>query len=108
MQRRRFMQIATLASAGTLAAMETARFGETHTVSWRVKGFTCVTCAIGLETLLGQQKGVKWVKATYPEAVVTIKFDPAAVTEAQLRGSITELGFAAEPVNAVSSRGPTM
>ncbi len=71
--------------------------GETKTVTWHVKGFTCVTCAVGLETMLREQKGVKRVKATYPEAKVTIQYDPASVDEAQLREFITELGFTAEP-----------
>lgn len=101
MQRRRFVQMMTLASAGTLAAIEAAHAthhsGETTTVSYRVRGFTCVTCAVGLETMLRQQKGVKWVKATYPDALVVIQYDPASVTEPALRGFISELGFTAEP-----------
>jgi copper chaperone CopZ len=96
MQRRRFVQMMTLAGAGTLAAVELAHAGETKTVAYRVKGFTCVTCAVGLETMLRAQKGVKWVKATYPEALVTIKYDPSAVNEPALRGFISDLGFTAE------------
>ncbi len=96
MQRRRFVQMMTLAGAGTLAAAELAHAGETKTVVYHVKGFTCITCAVGLETMLREQKGVKWVKATYPEAMVTIQFNPASVTEPALRGFISELGFTAE------------
>lgn len=96
MQRRRFVQMMTLAGAGGLIAMEAARAGATKTVSYRVKGFTCITCAIGLETMLRQQKGVKWAKATYPDALVVIQYDPSSVTEAALLGYITELGFTAE------------
>ena len=63
MQRRRFVQMMTFASAGTLAAVEVAaRSGQTTTVSYKVRGFTCVTCAVGLETMLGRQKGVKWMR----------------------------------------------
>jgi Cu+-exporting ATPase len=96
MQRRRFVQMMTLAGVGTVAGAELARSGETKTVAYRVKGFTCVTCAVGLETMLREQKGVRWVKATYPEARVTIRYAPAMTTEAQLRGFISELGFTAE------------
>ncbi len=96
MQRRRFVQMMTLAGVGTVAAAELAHGGETKTVAYRVRGFTCITCAVGLETMLREQKGVKWVKATYPEAKVTIQYDPSSVNEAQLRGFISELGFAAE------------
>jgi hypothetical protein len=71
MQRRRFVQMMTLAGAGTLAAVELAHAGETKTVAYRVK-------------------------ATYPEALVTIKYDPSAVNEPALRGFISDLGFTAE------------
>jgi copper chaperone CopZ len=98
MQRRHFVQMITLASAGTLTAIEAARIGEAQSICWHVTGFTCVTCAVGLETMLRKQKGVKWVRATYPEATVTIKYDPSSVTEDALRMFISDLGFAAEPV----------
>lgn len=98
MQRRHFVQMMTLASAGTLAAFEATRIGETQTVSWHVKGFTCATCAVGLETMLQQQKGVKWVRATYPKALVTIRYNPRSVTDAQLREVISELGFTVEAI----------
>jgi len=99
MQRRRFVQLMTFAGVGGLAAAEAAKhaIGETRTASWRVKGFTCVTCAVGLETMLGKQKGVQWVKATYPEAQVVIRYNPSAISEDALRGFISELGFTAEP-----------
>jgi Cu+-exporting ATPase len=97
MQRRRFVQMMTLAGAGTLAAVEMTHASQATTVSYRVKGFTCVTCAVGLETMLREQTGVKWVKATYPEAHVTIRYDPSSVSEAALRGFISDLGFTAEP-----------
>jgi len=99
MQRRRFVQMLTLAGAGAgaLAALEVTHASATETVAYHVQGFTCVTCAVGLETMLRREKGVKYVKATYPEAHVVIQFDPSAVTEPALRGFISELGFTAEP-----------
>jgi Cu+-exporting ATPase len=96
MQRRRFVQMMTLAGAGTLAAMEATHAVQTTTVSYRVKGFTCVTCAVGLETMLREQRGVKWVKATYPEAMVTIRYEASYVKESELRSFISDLGFTAE------------
>jgi copper chaperone len=96
MERRRFVQMMTLAGVGTVAAVELAHAGETKMVAYRVEGFTCVTCAVGLETMLREQKGVKWVKATYPDARVAIKYDPTVVNEPALRGFISELGFTAE------------
>jgi copper chaperone CopZ len=99
MQRRRFVQLMTLAGAGRLVAVEAAQVGTTKSVSWQVKGFTCVTCAVGLETMLRKQKGVKWAKVTYPDALVVIQYDPSSVTETALRDFISELGFTAEPAD---------
>ena len=97
MLRRRFIQMAALAGVGGMAAIETMEASATKTVTYKVKGFTCITCAVGLETLLKQQKGVVWVKASYPDASVAIKYDPAKVTENALQGYIAEMGFTAEP-----------
>ncbi|HEX4308513.1 MAG TPA: heavy-metal-associated domain-containing protein [Acidobacteriaceae bacterium] len=102
MQRRRFVQMMTLAGAGTIAAMEVAHAVQTTTVSYRVKGFSCPTCAVGLETMLREQKGVKWVKATYPEALVVIRYEASSVSESALRGYISELGFTAEETDGRS------
>lgn len=96
MLRRRFIHLMTLAGASSMAAIGTLEASETRTVTYRVKGFTCITCAVGLETLLRQQKGVSWVKASYPEASVVIKYDPAAVSENMLKSYIAEMGFTAE------------
>jgi copper chaperone CopZ len=108
MIRRQFIKLATLTSAtriaslGTLDALanrETKRAEdakETQTVTWRVRGFTCVTCAVGLGTMLREQNGVKSADASYPDGMVTIQFDPAMVSEASLRAFIEEIGFTAE------------
>ena len=108
MIRRQFIKLAAfsgatgIASLGALDALETE---ETHaareateieTVTWRVHGFTCVTCAVGLETMLRQQKGVTSAEASYPDAKVTIRFDPGTVSEASLRTFVTSIGFSAE------------
>lgn len=86
----------TVAGAGGVAALGTLEAGDTRTVTYHVKGFTCITCAVGLETLLRQQKGVVWAKASYPDASATIRFQPASVTEDQLKAYIAEMGFTAE------------
>ncbi len=99
MFRRKFMQGITLASAGVgLAAARTTT--EVKTVTYRVRGFSCVTCATGLDTMLGRQKGVIRSFSSYPEAMTKIEFHPSVVTEESLRAFIAELGFSAEPVSA--------
>ena len=97
MLRRRFIQLMTVAGAGSLATIPALEASDTKTITYKVQGFTCITCAVGLETLLRQQKGVVWVKASYPDASATIKYQPAAVTEDQLKAFIAEMGFTPEP-----------
>ena len=108
MIRRKFLQIAaltgatTVASLGGLEALEKHRTegkpdaSDTESVAWHVKGFTCITCAVGLETMLRQQKGVVSAHASYPSASVTIRFHPRMVSKTALRSYISELGFTAE------------
>ncbi len=96
MLRRRFIQLMTAAGVSGVAALGTLEASDTRTITYKVKGFTCITCAVGLETLLLRQKGVVSAKASYPEASVVIKYVPATVTEDQLKAYIAEMGFTAE------------
>jgi copper chaperone CopZ len=84
------------ASAGGLAVGEAAVAGTRQTVSYQVKGFTCIACAVGLETMLRQQKGIANVQASYSKASVWIEFDPGLVTEQSLKELISDMGFRAE------------
>lgn len=108
MIRRQFIKFATLtgatglASFGTLEALRddltksNPDAKQTRTVTWHVRGFTCVTCAVGLETLLRREKGVVSANATYPQGMVTIHYHPEVVNSNKLRSMIAELGFTAE------------
>lgn len=99
MIRRQFIKLATLTGAGGIAtlapldSLEKAGAQPTQTVTWRVQGFTCATCAIGLKVMLRHQKGVTSSDASYPDATVTIQYEPAIVSESALRSYITGLGF---------------
>lgn len=104
MIRRRFIKLAALTGATGLASLgllETKGADHaihatgTKTVTWHIQGFTCVTCAVGLEVMLRQQKGVVSASASYPNANATIQFHPDMVSEASLRAFITETGFTA-------------
>ena len=59
---------AGLAGCGLVAA------AERSTVIYRVKGFTCVTCPVGLESLLRRERGVVRTTASYPEGMARIEF----------------------------------
>ena len=93
MFRRRFLQIATMASVGGLAPLEGLAAGASKTVTYMVKGFSCITCATGLDTMLNRQKGINSSKSTYPEGKVTVGFDPRQTNEQAIVTFINSLGF---------------
>jgi hypothetical protein len=93
MFRRKFLELVTLAGAGGLAPLHSLASEATETVICRVRGFSCITCAIGLDALLGHQKGVKSSKSTYPEGIVKVSFNPDQVTEEWIVAFITDVGF---------------
>ena len=97
MFRRRFLQLVTMASVGGLAPLQAVSAAATQTVMYQVKGFTCITCATGLDTLLSQQKGIASSKSTYPEGKATIGFDPSQISEQAIVAFITGLGFTVQP-----------
>lgn len=95
MFRRRFLQFLPLATALGLAPLKVPVEGESEAVTYRVKGFSCVTCATGLDTLLSRQKGVVSSKSSYPEGIVKIAFHPGQISKNQIAAFIEELGFTA-------------
>ena len=98
MIRRRFLGLMTLASAtGISAVSKVARSaGEQATVRYRVSGFTCITCATGLETLLSREKGVLAVKASYPEGTTVVNFNRRLTNEQEIATAIASMGFKAQ------------
>ena len=94
MFRRQFIHHLTLAGTGGLAISGSAKAADRHqTVTYQVDGFTCVTCAVGLEVLLRRENGVARAEASYPKRSVLIEFDPALVTERALKQYIGKMGF---------------
>lgn len=82
-----------MAGVGGLAPLEGMAAGATKTVTYFVQGFSCITCATGLDTMLGRQKGITSSKSTYPEGKVTVAFRPSQTTEQSIITFITDLGF---------------
>ncbi len=95
MFRRQFMQFVALSSVGALSPVETiAAAGPRTTLVLQVKGFTCPTCAVGLDTLLGKERCIVSSHSTYPAGKVTVVFNPKESSEESIRKLITEMGFA--------------
>lgn len=94
--RRRFLQVMTLATAGGLAPLEAMATGANTIVTFHVRGFSCITCATGLDTMLCQQKGIRSSKSSYPDGKVTVGFDAQQTTEKAIVTFISDLGFTVE------------
>jgi copper chaperone CopZ len=93
MFRRKFFARLAMAGAATIG---TAHSADSKTVVYQIKGFTCVTCAVGLDTLLQQQPGVVHSKSSYTDATATIEFRPSVISENALKALISEMGFRAK------------
>jgi len=97
MIRRRFLQMAALSGASALTPLEamatTAANTAAKTAVFQVKGFSCPTCAVGLDTMFTRTRGIVSSHSTYPEGKVAVRFDPGAINEAQVRVVITDAGF---------------
>ena len=101
MQRRQFIQAVALSSIGALSAVDAvAAAGTRQTLVLDVKGFTCPTCAVGLDTLLGKEKGILSSHSTYPQGKVTVVFDPEQSSEKSIRTFIAGMGFTVTSVHA--------
>ena len=58
-----------------------------------VKGIWCVQCPELIISGLLQQRGVIDADVAYFQSLVTVRYDPAIVSEAQLRAVLEELGY---------------
>lgn len=111
MNRRKFLNRMMGGMAGTAAGIGLAKVSlnlvkpapeENQSVSFKVRGFTCITCATGLEVMLLEQHGVVRAAASYPEGNVFIGFDRNLISEAALKEFIASCGFTVVlPIRAV-------
>ncbi|MEQ1948897.1 MAG: twin-arginine translocation signal domain-containing protein [Bryobacteraceae bacterium] len=97
MDRRNFLRGVTAAT--TVAASGATAIGapkETRSLSYRIKGFTCITCAVGLEVMLKGLNGVTRASASYPGNTVSIGFDEHVTTEKTIQDFIAVCGFSVD------------
>jgi copper chaperone len=91
MDRRKFLRRVAAASGTSLTVAQGAQ--NSLTVTYAVEGFTCPACAVGLEVMLRDQKGVLAAKANYERRSAVIRFDPSQTTESKLQAYVAEMGF---------------
>lgn len=94
MDRRNFIR--NVAAAGSGLSLEGAQPRENTSVKYAVKGFTCITCAVGLETMLRTQPGVVRVSASFPQHSCEIGYDRGVTSDTRLRQFIADCGFSVE------------
>ena len=89
--------MAALSGASALAPLEgvaaAAANTTAKTVVFQVKGFSCPTCAVGLDTMFSRAKGIVSSHSTYPEGKVSVQFDQGTIELAKVRAVITDAGF---------------
>jgi Cu+-exporting ATPase len=98
MIRRQFLRLLALGPASTVPVLHAAMKSGKTLVHYKVSGFTCVTCAVGLDTMLTREKGVEWSRSSYREAKTTVCFHPDLVSEEHLQSAIADMGFLAEKI----------
>lgn len=92
MFRRDFIQRLTVGGASGLAAAGAIGAAETQ-VTYQIDGFSCVTCAVGLEVMLRQQPGITRADASYPARQVVIGYDASLTNEETIKQFISSTGF---------------
>ena len=65
-------------------------------VTYSIPDMHCNHCAMRLEGLEDELAGVTKVEASYHKQSMTVEFDPAALSEAQLVAAIAEKGYTAK------------
>ena len=93
MIRRTFLGLT--AAAGGLAVLRAAEKPDKKIVTYKVEGFWCPTCSVGLETLLAREKGILATSATYPDGKTAVTYDARHSSPAAISASIEAMGFRA-------------
>ncbi len=91
MIRRTFLGLTAV--AGGFAVLRAAENTEKRVVSYKVDGFWCPTCSVGLETLLTREKGILAAAATYPEGKTVVTYDARHTSPAAIGALIESMGF---------------
>jgi copper chaperone CopZ len=63
--------------------------------AYHIEGFTCITCAVGLDTLLKEEKGIVHSKSSYADRTSIVEYDSDQIREEEIRVRIQEFGFRA-------------
>ncbi len=91
MIRRTFLGLSAAASG--LAVFRAAEKPDRKTATYKVEGFWCPTCSVGLETLLTRERGILAASATYPDGKTIVTYDGRRTSPAAIAALIESMGF---------------
>lgn len=64
--------------------------------TFRVTGMHCTNCAMKIEAIEDDLPGVRQVSASYHKMKMTVEYDEARVSEAQILEAVRNKGYTAE------------
>ena len=65
---------------------------------FKIANMHCSACAMTLEGMEDDVKGVKRVSASYAKQRMEVEFDPEILTERQIVAAVNELGYTVQAV----------
>ncbi len=72
--------------------------GAEVTTDFAIGGTHCPSCMISVEKVLRRTEGVSEVSANFESKLASVKYDPNALTPADIASRVARLGYTAEPV----------
>ena len=67
--------------------------GKTVRKEFPVTGLSCASCAISVESMLKEQKGVLNASVNYANSLAQVEFEPAIVQGEDLKSIIQSIGY---------------
>ena len=67
--------------------------GKTVKKEFPVTGLSCASCAISVESMLKEQKGVTSASVNYANSSAQVEFEPAIVQSEDLKAIIQSIGY---------------
>ena len=61
--------------------------------TYRVEGMHCSNCAMNIEAIEDDLKGIKQVSASYQKGQMVVEFDETVVSEAQIISAVKKRGY---------------
>ncbi len=74
--------------------------GEATTVSWKVGGMDCASCAAKISGALDRLPGVSDIKVSVMAETLSLSLDERKTDRAKIAAQIKALGYTADPITA--------